>query len=388
MKPLKKFKIIAKTLFGLEDILANEIQNLGGEEITKLKRAVSFTGDQYLLYKANYLLRTAISILKPIANFEVRNEDDLYRYISKINWNHYMEINTTFLINAIVNSNNFKHSKYVAYKTKDAIVDQFRRKTGQRPSIDTETPDIKINVHITNNNCTVSLDSSGEPLFKRGYRLSGHKAPLNEVLAAGMIILANWDGTKNFIDPLCGSGTLLIEAAMIAANIPPGNFRTDFGFMNWKDYDELLFTKVKSEAKPKQSISCKIIGSDISKIAFDIANKNLQNAGVRKFVELKLKDIENVIPPPEGGILITNPPFGERIKKEDLNSFYSTVGTRLKHHFAGYEAWILSSNFEALKFIGLHPTKKHILFNGALECKYQQFKIYEGSRKKTDSMYK
>ena len=335
-----------------------------------------------LLYKANYELRTELSILKPIAGFNVKNEDDLYRNISKINWNHFMEINSTFLVNSVVNSKDFKHSKYVSYKTKDAIVDQFRRKTGKRPSIDTESPDLRINIHISKNECKVSLDSSGDPLFKRGYRIEGYKAPLNEVLAAGMILLSGWDGKSTFIDPMCGSGTLLIEAALMASNTPPGIFREEFGFMKWKDYEESLFTEVKKESQPDKSINCKIMGSDISGIAFDIVNKNLQKAEVRDIVKIKKVDFEDFIPPSEGGLLITNPPFGERIQKEDLNEFYANIGSRLKHYYEGYEAWLLSSNFEALKHIGLRPDKKHILFNGALECKYQQFKIFSGSRKK------
>lgn len=379
---MEKTKYIAKTLHGLESVLVKELTKLGAQNIIPLKRAVEFTGNKKLLYKANYELRTALSILKPITKFNVKNEDDLYLNISKINWNHFMEINSTFIVNSIVNSKDFKHSKYVSYKTKDAIVDQFRRKTGKRPSIDTENPDLRINIHISNNECNVSLDSSGDPLYKRGYRIEGYIAPLNEVLAAGMILLSGWDAKSTFIDPMCGSGTLLIEAALMASNTPPGIFREDFGFMNWKDFDETLFNEIKKEPQPDKSINCNIMGSDISAKAFDIANKNLQNAGVRDIVKIKKTDFEDFIPPSEGGFLITNPPFGERIQKDNLNSFYSSIGSRLKHHYPGYEAWLLSSNSEALKHIGLHPSKKFILFNGALECKYQQFKIYHGSRKK------
>lgn len=374
-------KYIAKTLHGLENVLANELAKLGAQNINPLKRAVEFTGNKKMLYKANYELRTALSILKPISSFIVKNEDDLYRYISKINWNHYMEINSTFVVNSIVNSKDFKHSKYVSYKTKDAIVDQFRRKTGKRPSIDVETPDLRINIHISNNDCNVSLDSSGDPLFKRGYRVEGHIAPLNEVLAAGMILLSGWDEKSTFIDPMCGSGTLLIEAALMASNTPPGIFREEFGFMNWKDYDETLFEEVKNELNQKRNVTCKIMGSDISARAFDTTNKNLLKAGVRDIVKIKKVDFEDFIPPGDGGIVISNPPFGERIQRDDLNEFYSSIGSRLKHHYAGYSAWLLSSNYEALKHIGLRPDKKHILFNGALECKFQQFKIFSGSLK-------
>jgi len=378
---MESYNLIAKTLHGLEPVLADELKQLGAQNIIPLKRAVSFAGYKFLLYQATYNLRTALSILKPVTEFKVRNEDDLYRGISRIQWNKFMNLNSTFAIQSTVNSRFFKHSKYVALKSKDAIVDQFRRKTGKRPSIDTEIPDLKINIHIANDICTVSLDSSGEPLYKRGYRIEGHKAPLNEVLAAGMIKLSGWDMKKTLIDPMCGSGTIPIEAALMATNTPAGYLRETFGFMSWGDYDEELFEKVKKESRIIEKPDCGIIGSDISRLAFDIANKNLQKAGVRDYVKIKKIAFEDFSPPQEEGFLLTNPPFGERIQKDDLNNFYSVIGSRLKHQYHGYEAWLLSSNFEALKHIGLHPSMKYILFNGALECKFQQFRIYARSKK-------
>ena len=372
---------LATTLQGLENVLENEIQNLGGKNTKVLRRAVSFEGDKKLLYKTNLHLRTALKILKPFATFSAKDENELYDQIKKIDWADIFNVDNTFMIDSVVNSKYFKHSKYVALKSKDAIVDYFRKKTGERPSIDTTNPEFRINIHIYNDNITVSLDSSGESLHKRGYRIHQNIAPLNEVLAAGMILLSGWNGKSVLIDPMCGSATILIEAAMIANDIPPGIFRKKFAFEEWKDFDNEILNELLEEWENKKFENI-IIGADISERAIINAKENIKNASLHKNIKTIIKSFEKFNPPNEQGVVIMNPPYGERMKKSDIESFYSMIGERLKHNYSGYDVWILSSNFGALKKIGLHPSKKMTLFNGPLECKFQKFSIYEGSLKK------
>ncbi|PLX13162.1 MAG: RNA methyltransferase, partial [Marinilabiliales bacterium] len=365
-----KFKLVVKTFKGLEDILFQELKQLGASEIKKGNRMVEFLGDQAMMYKANFHLRTALRVLKPIAEFEVSDENQLYSAIQKIDWNEYIDLKDTFAIDSVVNSENFSHSKYVALKAKDAIVDQFREKFEKRPYVDTEDPDLRINIHISHKLCTLALDSSGESLHKRGYRIKTTKAPLNEVLAAGMILLSGWDKKSDFVDPMCGSGTLIIEAAMIANNIPPGVYRQRFGFETWKDFDTELFAQIYEDDSEEVDSNAKIMGSDISEIAIRIAQENIDNAGLKKKIDLITKPIENYIPnQTDKGVVITNPPYGERIKKNEINSFYKVLGDIFKSKYKGFEIWMLSSNFEAIKYIGLRPTQKETLYNGALECK-------------------
>ena len=223
--------MVAKTLFGFEELLANELLKLGAQDIKKGVRSVSFVGDKGFMYKANLGLRTAIKILKPIKSFWLRNEDDLYQQVYKIKWEDYLKPSGTLAVDATVHSNVFTHSKFVALKTKDAIVDRFREISGERPNVDLRFPDLKINVHIDRNQCTISLDTSGESLHRRGYKTDTNIAPINEVLAAGLVMLSGWDGQCDFMDPMCGSGTILIEAAMIACNIPPNLMRKEFAFI-------------------------------------------------------------------------------------------------------------------------------------------------------------
>lgn len=376
------FKLVAKTFKGLEDVLYNELKELGASDLNIGNRMVEFTGDKELMYRANFHLRTAIRVLKPIAEFKVKDEKELYDAIQTITWSDYFDMKNTFAVDSVVYSDNFSHSKYVALKVKDAIVDQFREKFQKRPYVDTEDPDFSISIHISNDICTVSLDSSGESLHKRGYRLITNKAPINEVLAAGMILLSGWDKKSVFIDPMCGSGTIIIEAALIANNIPPGIYRKKFGFETWKDFDHDLLEKIYEEDTPEADPNVRIIGSDISEMAIRIAKENISNAGLKKKIELSVESIENILPPEvQTGTLITNPPYGERIKMNEINGFYKLLGDSFKNKFKGYEAWLLSSNFEALKYIGLRPTQKITLFNGPLECKYLNYSIYEGSKK-------
>ncbi len=380
----KNFQMLAKTMTGLEDILASELSEIGATQIEISNRAVSFIGDNETMYKSNYWCRTALHILKPIAGFYIRREEDLYKKIYEIKWEEYLSVSGTLAVDAVVNASIMTHSHYVALKTKDAIVDRFRDFHAKRPSIDTDNPDVRVNIHLFKNYCTVSLDSSGYSLHKRGYRIKTGAAPMSEVLAAGIILLSGWDKQSNFIDPMCGSGTIVCEAAMIANNIPPGYYRKSFGFEKWKDFDSVLWEKIKTEALDLQTeFEYDIIGSDISEEAIQIALENARSARLHKDIVFEIKSFEEQIPPEEGGIMVCNPPYGERIVPEDIVKLYQEIGNSLKKNYNGYNAWIITSDFNALKFIGLRPTRKIPLFNGPLECKLAKFEIYQGSKKAT-----
>jgi len=378
------FSLVATTLFGLEEILAGELKALGAENITVYKRAVGFNGNKRLIYAANLWCRTALRILMPIREFDVNNEQDLYNKISLINWQEYLDVKGTLAIDAVVNNSDLTHSKFVAQKTKDAIADQFRNKFGERPSVDLDNPSLRINIHIDKNHCTVALDSSGIPLFKRGYRQATGDAPINEVLAAGLILLSGWQKDCDFIDPMCGSGTMLIEAAMIANNIAPGNYRKIYGFMKWKDYDSALWNEILKDSYLQQTeFDYEICGSDISSRAIEIAKENIKAAGFHKDITLQVCAFDQSHPASEKGIIISNPPYGERLQQDDIIAFYKTIGDTLKKNYTGHSAWVISSDIEALKFIGLHPSRKIKIFNGQLECKFVRFDVYEGSKKNT-----
>ena len=377
---MNKFKIVAKTFAGLEEVLADEIRALGGESVSVERRAVSFLGDQALLYKANFHLRTALKILKPVAEFEVVKRDELYDRAKKILWNKYLALGKSFAIDSTVQSEMFVNTMYASLKVKDAIVDQFRDETGKRPSVNPENPDVRINVYLMGNHCILSLDSSGESLHKRGYRVGQGDAPINEVLAAGMILLTGWHGEKDFIDPMCGSGTLLIEAALIAKGIPPGMYRKSFGFEQWPDFNEQLFAEICNEEYEKV-INCNILGSDISIKDIAIAKANIKSASLSKVIELQVEDFIKLEPRSSEGIIITNPPYGERMKPQSIADLYTSIGNTLKNRFAGFEAWIISSSPEGLKSIGLKPAKKVDLFNGALACSYRCYELFRGTHK-------
>ncbi len=374
---------VATTFSGLEAVLAEELEQLGAIETEIGLRAVTFKGDKELLYKANLWCRTALRILAPVKTFSSKDEHELYSEVQKIDWSEFMSVTDTLSIDAGVSTSTINHSKYAALKTKDAIVDQFRTKFDARPSVDVAHPTIRINVRIAHDQCSLSLDSSGEILYKRGYRDTVNIAPLNEVLAAGMILLSGWDKKSNFVDFMCGSGTLLSEAGLIAKNIPPGIFRSEFGFEKWKDFDSELWEKVLDEAAGKKiaKLDFKIVGSDIESRAIRVAKGNIENAGLSKVVELNVVPFQEMMPPTGGGIAIINPPYGERITPEDINTMYKEIGDVLKHKFSGYDAWVLTSNMEAAKNIGLRPSRKISLFNAALECKYLKFSIYDGTKK-------
>jgi len=374
--------MVAKTITGLEEVLAAELKALGANDVELLKRAVSFTGDKALMYKANQWVRTALRILKPLKSFTLVNEDDLYTELKQIPWEDYMDVHKTLAMDAVVNDSLFTHSHFVALRAKDAVVDYFRDKFGRRPSVNTENPDLRINIHLQNNICDISLDSSGTSLHKRGYRQIVGEAPMSEVLAAGLILLSGWDKQSNFLDPMCGSGTLLIEAALIANNIPPSTYREDFGFMKWKDFDAELWKDLKNEAFDLQTeFDYKIIGSDISERNLSAAVRNVRSAHLHKDIELSVGSFENIVPPEGTGMLITNPPYGERIQVRDIIQLYRQIGDTLKQKFAGWQTWVISGDLLAIKHIGLKPTKRITVFNGQLECKFNKFEIYEGSKK-------
>ncbi len=375
-------KLLAKTFHGLEEVLAEELFQLGAKNIEPKKRAVAFEGDKELLYRGNLHLRTALRILLPVMSFRARNERELYKKVSEYNWSKHLDNSKTFAVDSVAFGDIFKHSRYVGLKTKDAIVDQFREKTGKRPSIDVEAPDVSINLHVTGDRFTISLDSSGESLHRRGYRDNRHKAPLNEVLAAGMLKIAKWDPEIPLFDPMCGSGTILMEAAMYAKNIPPAWHRKKFSFMSWPDFDKELWEKIRKEAEEKfESPRVTIIGADVSMQAVDIAKQASLEFRLNREIKVSKAAFENQTPPFKAGMIIMNPPYGERLQKDDIIEFYKMIGTVLKRRFTGFDAWIISSNFNAMKNIGLKPAEKYTLFNGPLETKFWKFKLYEGSMK-------
>jgi putative N6-adenine-specific DNA methylase len=376
-------ELIAKTLYGLEEILAKELIELGADQLQIGRRMVSFEGDKELLYKANFHCRTALRILKHITHFKASNPDEIYEQIKTIDWFQYLPEKKTFAVDTVVNSDHFTHSKFVAYRVKDAIVDYFTEREKPRPSVRINNPDVQIHLHISHNECTVALDSSGDSLHKRGYRLEEGIAPLNEVLAAGMILKTGWRGESNFVDPMCGSGTLLIEAVLIALNIAPGVFRDKYAFEKWDDFDPDLFEQISTDDSREREFKFKAYGSDISPKAIATADKNVKNAGLSKYIDLKILPFQQMTESPEAGILITNPPYGERLNPRDLLDVYSMIGERLKHVFLGYDAWIISSNLEGFDNVGLKPTSKTKLINGSLDCEYRQYQIFEGKRKES-----
>ena len=377
---MKKFKVVVKTFAGLEPVLAVELKALGAESVTPERRAVSFLGDKALLYKANFLLRTALKVLKPIAQFRVDKKEDLYNHAKNIPWSEYLTLGKSFSIDSTVQSELFVNSMYASLKVKDAIADYFRESVGKRPSVNQEDPDIRVHLYLMGDYCEVSLDSSGESLHKRGYRMGQGEAPINEVLAAGMIMLSDWKGDSDFLDPMCGSGTLLIEAAMIAKGIPAGIYRKSFGFEKWLDFDENLFSEIYNADYEKKS-SVSIFGSDISIQSCAIARANIKNAGLSKVIEVKTANFLDLNPPFENGIIITNPPYGERLKARSITDLYKSIGDVLKQKYAGYTAWVISSSEDGFKSIGLKPSRKIELFNGSLPCSFRSFELFRGTHK-------
>ncbi|MCX7550414.1 THUMP domain-containing class I SAM-dependent RNA methyltransferase [Xanthomarina sp. F2636L] len=376
------FKMVAKTLFGFEELLAKELTQLGAQDVKIGVRNVSFTGDKGFMYKANLGLRTAIKILKPIETFKVRNEQDLYDKIYKMSWENYLKPTGTLAVDATINSTVFTHSLYIAQKTKDAIVDKFRETSGQRPNVDLKFPDLKINVHIDREVCNISLDSSGDSLHKRGYKTATNIAPINEVLAAGMVMLSGWDGQSDFMDPMCGSGTILAEAAMIACNIPPNLMRKEFAFERWADWDVELFEKIEESLLSKtRDFHYKIMGYDKSPSAVEKAKDNIKNAHLEEFISIQHEDFFKTQKAGEHKLhMVFNPPYGERLDI-DMEEFYKNIGDTLKQGYPGTDAWFITSNLEALKHVGLRPSRKIHLVNAKLEARLVKYVMYEGSKK-------
>ncbi len=393
MKQQATFLMLAKTFKGLEEVLAQELIELGANDVQLERRAVSFRGDKELLYRANLCLRTAIRILVPVKKDRLKAkgerlkpEDQVYAIAKSVDWSRYMTEDNTFVIDTTVYSEFFHNSLFVTYRVKDAIADYWNEKTGKRPNVNAENPDIRINLHIGNDQVTLSLDSSGESLHKRGYRVATTEAPISEVLAAGMLLMAGWKGQSDFYDPMCGSGTLLIEAALIARNIAPGVFRQSFAFEKWPDFDADLWSDIYNDDSNKREFEHKIYGSDASFYAIQQAAKNIKSAGVQKDIELKqirMEEISNIksqISNPSPLVML-NPPYGERLKSnKEMEDLYGAIGSTLKHQFAGATAWIISSNAEAMKRIGLKPSKKYRLLNGELDCQFNRYDLFAGKR--------
>lgn len=373
-----KFPMVAKTFQGLEDVLHDELVRLGAEHVEIGLRMVSFEGDLSMMYRANMCCRTALRILKPICKFSANNTDELYDIVRDIEWEKYLSENQTFSVDSTVNSNEFTHSRFVTYRVKDGIVDHFNDKYGKRPSIRINGADVQLNVHISDTRVTISLDSSGDPLNKRGYRVASVDAPINEVLAAGIIMKTGWHGESDFIDPMCGSGTFLIEAALIAANINPGVYRKKFAFENWPDFDRELFEEIYNDDSSEREFSHKIYGGDILSVSVAAAKRNIREAHLEGQIEVVCRPMSEWEEPPLEGILITNPPYGERLKPDDMKGLYHSIGSTLKHKFRGYHAWILGYKDEYFDEIGLHPSIKFPILNGNLECSLREYVIFEG----------
>ena len=373
-----KFDMVAKTFLGLEGVLADELRNLGAEDVAEGNRVVFFKGDKEMLYRANFACRTAVRVLKPFLTLRSNSADDLYEQLKSFDWEQLMTVKTTFAIDATVYSENFNNSRFVTYRVKDAIADFFNDKYGKRPSIRLDNPEIRFDVHISGRDVTLSLDSSGDPLFKRGWRVAQTDAPINEVLAAGIILLSGWKGDTDLIDPMCGSGTFLIEAALIAANIAPGVYRDSFAFQQWPDYDAELFDKIYNDDSGERVFTHKIYGSDIEGKAIAIARANVKNAGLNKYIELERRDINDISEVPAGGTLISNPPYGERLNVEEIETLYSDLGYKFKHTFQGYNVWLICFNEELYHNVGLKPSVRYKLNNGGLDCELLQYVIFDG----------
>jgi putative N6-adenine-specific DNA methylase len=375
-------KFLIKTFEGLEEVLAEEVRGLGLENVEIGKRIVSCEGSELDLYRLNLGLHTAVRVLVPAFDFEINNESDFYYKLKQVDWEQYLDLDDTFAIDAVINTEIFSHSKFVAYRMKDAIVDWFSDKYNQRPSIDTEEPNLRFNVHIFKNKVSISFDSSGESLHKRGYRQEINEAPINEILAAGILKLVGYDGSQNLFDPMCGSGTFLIEAACIASKRPPCLFRANFGFMTWKSFDPEQFMAVKKAMATKIiDFESKITGADIAIATIKKADSNINKAKFSGKIRLERKDFFTDTPSQDSTLVVMNPPYGERIELEDAKLFYEQMGDVFKRKYAGKKVFVISSNLEALKFLGLKPSFKKGLFNGALECKLLGYEVYEGSKK-------
>lgn len=374
----QEFELIAKTFMGLENVLAQELTQLGADNVQTGRRMVSFTGNKEMMYRVNFQLHTAIRILKPIRHFKARSAEEVYDNVKTIDWSRYIQPGKTFAVDSVVYSDEFRNSHFVAYKVKDAIVDQFREKTGTRPNISVSNPDIRLHIHIAGDDGTIALDSSGESLHRRGYRQESVEAPLNEVLAAGMILMTGWHGECDLIDPMDGSGTIAIEAALIARNISPGVFRNGFAFEKWPDFDQDLFETVYNDDSAERPFEHHIYAYDVDMKAVNTARMNVKAAGLSQDVSVEQQDFKDFKKPAEKSIMIMNPPYGERITTPNLLGTYHMIGEKLKREFSGNEAWVLSYREECFEQIGLKPSIKIPLYNGSLECEFRKYALFDG----------
>lgn len=376
-----KYEMIAKTFMGLENVLAEELNALGADDVQIGRRMVSFKGDKEMMYRANFELHTALKILKPICHFKAKTPDEVYQEVKKVEWEKYLDPMKTFAVDAVVFAEEFRHSMFASYKVKDAIADYFREKIGKRPNVSVANPDLLLNIHIAEDRCTLSLDSSGQSLHRRGYRQESVEAPLNEVLAAGLILMTGWRGECDFIDPMCGSGTFLIEAALIARNMAPGLFRKQYAFEKWNDFDRELFDEIYNDESKERDFKHHIYGYDIDMKAVKKASLNVRAAGLAENITIEQRDFREFEKPAEKSIIVTNPPYGERISTNNLFDTYRMIGERLKHAFDGNDAWILSYREECFAQIGLKPSIKIPVFNGALECEFRKYQMFDGRMK-------
>ncbi len=376
-------EMAATTLYGMETVLAMELEELGAKSIIMDKKAVRFMGPMALLYRCNLQLRTAIKVILPIGQVSAGNPDELYQAVKRIPWDRYIRLDQTFAVDVALNTSYFNHSHYLALKIKDGIADFFRDKKGRRPDVNPDDPDIPIHVYVQDRTCHLYLDSSGHPLYKRGYRVQQHTAQMSEVLAAGLIRLSGWNPETVLVDPMCGSGTILIEAALLAGNMAPGLYRRKYAFMNWNHYDERLYHKEYEKLyRNRGFIKTRLIGADSDPESVDLCRRNIKKAGLEGLIHITHQSMENFTPPPTGGgMVITNPPYGERLKQEHIDQLYTMMGDRFKQAYAGYIAWVLSANMDAMKHFGLKPSRKIKIYNGPLECRFQRFELYSGSRK-------
>lgn len=378
---MEEFELIAKTFQGLEEVLAQELVDLGANNVQIGRRMVSFTGDKAMMYKANFCLRTAVRILKPILHFKAADADEVYDVIKSIEWDEYLGCDSTFSVDSVVYSEVFRHSKFVAYRVKDAIADYFNEKYGRRPSVRLNNPDLMFHIHIAHEECTLAFDSSGESLHRRGYRVETGAAPINEVLAAGMILLSGWRGECDFIDPMCGSGTLPIEAALIARNIAPGVFRQSFAFEKWNDFDAELFRSIYDDDSAEREFNHKIYGYDSDGRMVACARRNIKSAMMGDIVSVECREIKDFQQPERRAVMIVNPPYGERLVSDNLLQTYKELGERLKHAFQGNEAWVISSSYDCFDQIGLKASVRIPLYNGDLNCEFRKYELFQGKYK-------
>jgi putative N6-adenine-specific DNA methylase len=377
--------IIVKTQAGLEDILAEEAAKIGLRDVEPGRRMVSGTGDLKTVYRLNYESRLALKVLVTLEQYTINSAKDLYEKAMNIDWSYWIRPGQTFSIKFTVHSTFFQNSLYAAQLLKDSVVDVIRDKRGSRPTVERKNPDVVIDLHIFEDKVSVSMDSSGEPLFKRNYKNKAFKAPINEILAAGMIMLAKWDGISPLLNPMSGSGTLLWEALFIAENRPPQFFRKKFAFRKWQDYDHNLFTEVVGEANSSiQSPKARIIGVDSNPISMKMFRRNLRELELDEHIHTSVMDFFDYKNNPENGLIIINPPYDERIKIHDVEAFYKRIGDHLKQNFQDNTAWIISANIDGLKSIGLRTSERHTLFNGPLECKYLKYDLFSGSIKEKE----